>query len=202
MMPLTTVRQVSFLLGAFNFKGKGSVRVPPMVWVLPRESWLKTAQNDAECEAMEKSDFLTYRDSEGRQADFHALRHTYLSRLGRSGASAKVMQRLARHSTVELTLGRYTHAGLFDLKSAVGKLPALPTTTKSRPESVRATGTTAADVLPSGLPKVPAQRRNSVHSGAQSEGKSGKSGNEETVEKNRVFSTVSSGEAGILWPTN
>ena len=55
---------------------------------------------------MEKTDFLSYRDDDGRQADFHALRHTFLSRLGRSGASAKVIQRLARHSTVGLTLDR------------------------------------------------------------------------------------------------
>lgn len=33
-----------------------------------------------------------YRDDDGQQADFHALRHTYLSRLGRSGASPKAMQ--------------------------------------------------------------------------------------------------------------
>ena len=36
------------------------------------------------------------------------------------------MQRLARHSTIELTIGRYTHAGLFDLSAAVNRLPALP----------------------------------------------------------------------------
>ena len=70
----------------------------------------------------------TAEDREGQQADFHALRHTFLSRLGRSGASATVMQRLARHSTVGLTLDRYTHAGLFDLQTAVEKLPPLPST--------------------------------------------------------------------------
>lgn len=37
-------------------------------------------------------------------------------------APAKVMQELARHSTVELTIGRYTHAGLFDLASAVDRV--------------------------------------------------------------------------------
>lgn len=41
---------------------------------------------------------IAYRDDDGQQADFHALRHTYLSRLGRSGASPKAMQRLARHT--------------------------------------------------------------------------------------------------------
>ena len=69
---------------------------------------------------------IEYRNEDG-QADFHALRHTYLSRLGRSGAPAKVMQRLARHSTVELTIGRYTHANLLDLGAAVDRLPELPT---------------------------------------------------------------------------
>jgi len=92
-----------------------------------RSEWLKTVKSDEEREAMAKTDFLSYRDDEGRQPDFHALRHTFLSRLGRSGASAKVMQRLARHSTVGLTLDRYTHASLYDLQAAVENLPPLPT---------------------------------------------------------------------------
>ena len=41
---------------------------------------------------MEKSDFLRYRDSNGHQVDFHSLRHTFLSRFRRSGASAKATQ--------------------------------------------------------------------------------------------------------------
>ena len=97
----------------------------------------------AEREARDKSDVLTYRNHDDQQADFHSQRHTYLSRLGRSGASPKVMQKLARHSTVELTLGRYTHAGLFDLSSAVNALPPLPI--KDAPQTeravIRATGT-------------------------------------------------------------
>ena len=91
-----------------------------------RDEWLSKATDPAEREARDKSDFLNYRNDDNQQADFHSLRHTYLSRLGRSGASPKVMQKLARHSTVELTLGRYTHAGLFDLSSAVNALPPLP----------------------------------------------------------------------------
>jgi hypothetical protein len=85
--------------------------------------------------------FLSYRDSDGRQADFHALRHTYLSRLGRAGVPAKVMQRLARHSTVELTLGRYTHPNVHELAAAVDKLPALPTGPQPEAVVLRATGT-------------------------------------------------------------
>ena len=53
------------------------------------------------------------------------------------------MQKLARHSTVELTPGRYIHAGLFDLSSAVNALPRLPIKDASRTERavMRATGT-------------------------------------------------------------
>jgi integrase len=52
-------------------------------------------------------------------ADFHSLRHDYVSMLTASGASPKVAQELARHSTVQLTLGRYAHTGLYDLAAAV-----------------------------------------------------------------------------------
>ena len=157
-----------------------------------REAWLTTAPDDEEREAMDKSDFLPYRDSEGQQADFHALRHTFLSRLGRSGASAKVMQRLARHSTVALTLDRYTHASLFDLQAAVEKLPPLPSTGPKpvEPETVRATGTSAADVLPLCLPKRLARPRSSVRSRALAGQADGSAENEETVEKTGVSSTV------------
>ena len=172
-----------------------------------RSEWLKTAESDEEREAMEKTDFLSYRDQDGRQADFHALRHTFLSRLGRSGASAKVMQRLARHSTVGLTLDRYTHAGLYDLQAAVEKLPPLPTNTQNPPEiqTARATGTDSADtlpnVLPSGLPKLPAKTRVSVPFGAVSEGVKtptlADSENEKTVEKTGVNSTVDAERQGF-----
>ena len=90
-----------------------------------RKAWIAEAGDETERPGREQSDFLA-RDSDGRYADFHALRHSYLSRLGRSGASPKAMQRLARHTTVDLTLGRYTHANLYDLAGAVNGLPALP----------------------------------------------------------------------------
>ena len=42
-------------------------------------------------------------------ADFHSLRHSYISGLQESGASVKEAQALARHSDPRLTLIRYTH---------------------------------------------------------------------------------------------
>jgi excisionase family DNA binding protein len=57
-------------------------------------------------------------------ADFHALRHTYLTMLGRVGVDLRTAQELAGHSTPLLT-ARYSHRRLYDLAGAVGKLPAL-----------------------------------------------------------------------------
>jgi hypothetical protein len=53
--------------------------------------------------------------------DFHALRHTYISRVVASGANIKVAQELARHSTPTLTLGRYAHVRLLDQTRAFGR---------------------------------------------------------------------------------
>jgi integrase len=55
-------------------------------------------------------------------ADFHALRHTFVSALAASGAGAKELQTLARHSDPRLTLGLYTHARSTELAKAVGRL--------------------------------------------------------------------------------
>jgi integrase len=105
-----------------------------------RKKWLQSFQDDLQREQVSQSDFLTYRDSAGLVADFHALRHTYISRVVRSGASAKAAQTLARHSTVQLTVGRYAHANLYDLTSAVDALPPLASG-RAKPEPLAATGT-------------------------------------------------------------
>ncbi|MBN9523915.1 tyrosine-type recombinase/integrase [bacterium] len=57
-------------------------------------------------------------------ADFHALRHTYLTLLGRHGVDLRTAQELAGHSTSILT-ARYSHRRLYDLAGAVDKLPNL-----------------------------------------------------------------------------
>lgn len=55
-------------------------------------------------------------------ADFHALRHSYITALGRSGVDLRTAQELAGHSTPVLT-ARYMHVRLHDLAGAVDKLP-------------------------------------------------------------------------------
>jgi integrase len=55
-------------------------------------------------------------------ADFHALRHTFVSALAAAGTGAKELQTLARHSDPRLTLGLYTHARSAELVRAVNRL--------------------------------------------------------------------------------
>ncbi|MCA9028792.1 MAG: tyrosine-type recombinase/integrase [Planctomycetaceae bacterium] len=92
-----------------------------------RAAWLDDAETKADRDVRDRTDVLCYRDNDGKQADFHTLRHTFLSRLGRFGASPKVMQRLARHTSVELMLGRYTHANVYDLTLAINALTTIDT---------------------------------------------------------------------------
>ena len=68
---------------------------------------------------------IAYKDEAGHYVDFHSLRHTFISIVGRSGATVKEAQRLARHSTSALTLDVYTHIGLNDERRAVENLPEL-----------------------------------------------------------------------------
>jgi hypothetical protein len=85
-------------------------------------------------------------------ADFHALRHTYLTLGGRAGIDLRTLQELAGHSTPTLT-ARYSHRRLYDLAGAVEKLPRfLPDGNTAG--ALRATGTDAgaADVAPGVAP--------------------------------------------------
>ena len=50
-----------------------------------RRIWLAEAQDATERVEMERMDFLTYCDSQGRYADFHALRHSYITAIGKTG---------------------------------------------------------------------------------------------------------------------
>lgn len=52
-------------------------------------------------------------------ADFHSLRAAYITNLIMSGVDPKTVQELARHSTVTLTIGRYTKSGDSQKRDAV-----------------------------------------------------------------------------------
>ena len=83
---------------------------------------------------------LEYKDASGRVFDFHAFRHTFLTNLARAGAHPKATQSLARHSTITLTMDKYSHVGLVDMKKALDALPAL-TPSASESVALKATGT-------------------------------------------------------------
>jgi hypothetical protein len=68
---------------------------------------------------------IPFEDEAGRVADFHALRHSFITLLERSGISPKLCQELARHSDIRLTMQVYTHAQMHDLAGAVQNLPHL-----------------------------------------------------------------------------
>ena len=85
---------------------------------------------------------IPYVDASGRVADFHALRHSYITALAMSRAPVKVIQSLARHSTPVLTLGFYAHVGLYDQTAALDALPGpAPATPKPEAATLAATGT-------------------------------------------------------------
>ncbi len=79
------------------------------------------------------------RDSIGQVADFHALRHTFITNLVRGGVHPKVAQTLARHCTISLTMDHYAHLEALEQRSALDVLPDLGT--MGGGEEVKATGT-------------------------------------------------------------
>lgn len=55
--------------------------------------------------------------------DFHAWRHTYISLLSMTGLQPKVVQDLARHSDIRLTMGRYAHTQKSERQKAANLIP-------------------------------------------------------------------------------
>ncbi len=105
-----------------------------------RAAWLAEAPTGADRAERQASSFLCYVDHAGRYADFHALRHGYISRLVAGGASVKTSQELARHSNPMLTIGRYAHARLNDLTAALDVLPCPPSTIASPEQQEQTAG--------------------------------------------------------------
>jgi hypothetical protein len=108
-------------------------------------AWIEAGPTDQSRADRQRSDFLAYQDSAGAgrglplpEAQF------YLSALVASGANVKAAQELARHSTPSLTIGRYSHTRLHDLRGAPDGLPSLipaGPSAESQRKALRATGT-------------------------------------------------------------
>ena len=90
-----------------------------------REAWIKAATTRREEDARRATAFLADVDASGRVVDFHALRHTFITRLARSGITPAVAKSLARHSTIVLTMDYYTHVLIEDERAALDRLPSI-----------------------------------------------------------------------------
>jgi integrase len=113
--------------------------------VTARAAWIDEAGADATERAdREGSDFLRYTDHAGRKADFHSLRHSFVTNLASSGVHPKMAQTLARHSTITLTMDRYSHTMRGAETAALAMLPDL--TSPASDQAQRATGTEGGGV--------------------------------------------------------
>ncbi len=82
---------------------------------------------------------IPYRDASGLVFDFHALRCQTATLADAAGVTPRVVQKMMRHSTLELT-GRYTRPRAVDIEAAAGMLPSLKPE-GDKPEALAATGT-------------------------------------------------------------
>jgi hypothetical protein len=105
---------------------------------------LKEFDNETERQRRDASDFLKYIDGDKHVADFHALRHTFITNLAIGGVHPKTAQAMARHSSIALTMERYSHS---HRESEIEALKVLPEFTV---EKRAGEGTS---VLPSCLPE-------------------------------------------------
>jgi integrase len=120
-----------------NAHGKRTAEMLRKDLARARKAWIEEAKTDDERAAREKSSFLTYTNADGRVADFHALRKTFITNLSRAGVSPKMAQTLARHSDINLTMNVYTMLNVSDQAAAVAALPPIPQTALvPRPETI------------------------------------------------------------------
>jgi integrase len=141
---------------------------------------------------------IPYVDADGLFADFHCLRHTFISNLARGGIHPKVAQALARHSTITLTMDRYSHTLVEEQSAALAVLPDL---SGAGQEAVRATGTDDArggqKNLAFRLALSGGFQGASLHFDGSSAGEPADSGSGVLPVENAVSSGKSSGEGGI-----
>ncbi|MCL2120159.1 MAG: tyrosine-type recombinase/integrase [Planctomycetaceae bacterium] len=91
-----------------------------------RRFWIAETDDPVEKRRREESEFLLYRNKAGLFADFHGLRHTFITNLGKAGVDPKTAQILARHSDIHLTMNIYTHVNRKTEIAAINALPSVP----------------------------------------------------------------------------
>jgi len=154
-----------------------------------RKAWLESHTDVQERLEAEQNPFLAYIDDQGRYADFHALRHTFITNLCNGGVHPKTAQTLARHKSITLTMDRYTHVRREDLAGALDTLPDISTPIR---KPMIATGT---DCLSLPLSPKGEIRRNSVALGAINRATVGDTGLPENKGENAIFSEKSASDS-------
>jgi integrase len=109
------------------------------VFRLVKHKGTKLLRRDLEAAGIE------YQDASGLYFDFHSLRCQTATMADAAGVSPRVVQKLMRHSSLELT-GRYTRPRAVDIEAAAEKLPSLKPA-GDQPESMVLTGTDPTPVL-------------------------------------------------------
>jgi hypothetical protein len=137
---------------------------------------------------------IVYCDDAGRVADLHSLRHTFIDSLTSADVAPKVAQSLARHSTIQLTMDRYSHTFTGDMTSALNALPDYSAT----PEQQRATGTADASPEP-GEKRLSLLGRKQGHSGIGGGQTRATIGSEENPREQQE-TRMDNGESRILGP--
>ena len=69
-----------------------------------RQFWIAKTDDEAEKKKRYASDFLKYQGTDGKFADFHALRYTFITNLSYTNIAPKTTQMPARHSDIKLTM--------------------------------------------------------------------------------------------------
>jgi integrase len=118
-------------------------------------NWAKGKKAGAMLKHDLKAAEIAYVDESGRYADFHALRHTFITNMVKSGISPKAAQSLARHSTIDLTMNVYTSLTVHDQASALASLPPIPVLdgAETGAGALRATGTDGPEKVPTVVPR-------------------------------------------------
>ena len=106
------------------------------VFPLPTDKGAEMLQADLAVAGIE------YQDASGLFFDFHSLRCQTATLADAAGVSPRVVQKLMRHSTLELT-GRYTRPRTVDIESAASMIPSLKPS-GDKPVCMAATGTEGA----------------------------------------------------------
>jgi integrase len=88
-----------------------------------RDAWLEEATTDEERAARNRSDFLKYKDAQGRQADFHGgTRKTLCTQMHRANVPLATAMRIMRHTDARLTMVDYCDDEQLDTLNAVEKV--------------------------------------------------------------------------------